>query len=85
MKASVLCKSRPRAPCAPIFRLIRQRGEIDPAEMYRAFNMGAGMILAVAPDDAAAVVETVPGAVVAGEVVARGDGGQVILEGVGKA
>ena len=31
-------------------------GEVDDAEMYRTFNMGVGMILVVAPEDAATVV-----------------------------
>ena len=35
----------------PIFRLIQKGGAIDDAEMYRTFNMGIGMLLAVAPED----------------------------------
>jgi len=31
----------------PIFKLIRKKAGVDDAEMYRAFNMGLGMVLAV--------------------------------------
>ena len=52
-----------------IFRLIQARGDIDEAEMYRAFNMGLGVILAVAPQDSDAVLAQLPDACVCGEVV----------------
>ncbi len=38
----------------PIMRMIAERGPVEPAEMWRTFNMGAGMI-AVVGDGAAAV------------------------------
>jgi len=57
----------------PIFRLIQERGNIAEEEMYRTFNMGIGMVLAVAPADAEAVRSQLPGALVVGEVV-RGAG-----------
>lgn len=41
----------------PIFRLIQECGNVPEAEMYRAFNMGIGMVLFVARDAAAAVVQ----------------------------
>ncbi|HXH22871.1 MAG TPA: phosphoribosylformylglycinamidine cyclo-ligase [Dehalococcoidia bacterium] len=53
----------------PIFPFIQRAGGIDEAEMYRVFNMGFGMVLAVAPDDVEAVRALVPEAVVCGEVV----------------
>ena len=34
----------------PVFRFIRERGQVADAEMYRTFNMGLGMILVVAQD-----------------------------------
>ena len=40
----------------PIFRLIREKGGIGDAEMFRTFNMGIGMVLVVAPGDAARTV-----------------------------
>jgi phosphoribosylformylglycinamidine cyclo-ligase len=35
----------------PLFRLLQQRGSIGDDEMFRAFNMGIGLVLACAPDD----------------------------------
>jgi phosphoribosylformylglycinamidine cyclo-ligase len=57
----------------PLFRLIQERGNIPEEEMYRTFNMGLGIVLAVAPADADAVRSKLPGALVVGEVV-RGEG-----------
>ena len=54
----------------PLFRLIEEVGQVDHDEMYRVFNMGIGMVLAVAPGDAPAVLAAEPAAVVIGEVVA---------------
>ena len=42
-------------PILPIFDFLQRKGNIDEAEMYRAFNMGIGMILVVAPEDVPAV------------------------------
>lgn len=42
----------------PIFRLLEQKGEIPHREMFNIFNMGIGMVLAVAPEDAAAAIES---------------------------
>ncbi len=56
-----------------IFRLIQQQGGIEEEEMYRAFNMGLGIVLAVSPEDAAQVQSLIPEAFVCGEVI-RGQG-----------
>jgi len=56
-----------------LFRLIQREGRIAPAEMYRAFNMGVGLILAVAPGDADAVLSGIDGSWRIGEVVTRTD------------
>ena len=37
-------------PVLPIFKLIQEKGDIDPAEMYRVFNMGIGMVWFVPKD-----------------------------------
>ena len=37
-------------PVLPIFKLIQEKGGIDPAEMYRVFNMGIGMVWFVPKD-----------------------------------
>ena len=36
----------------PIFRLLQQRGAIARDEMFRAFNMGVGLVIVCAPADA---------------------------------
>lgn len=36
----------------PLFQLIQQLGEVDPAEMRRVFNMGVGMLLVLSPAEA---------------------------------
>ena len=56
-----------------LFRLIQETGDIDEPEMFRAFNMGVGIIVAVAPEDAAGVRAAMPGSWLIGEVV-RGQG-----------
>lgn len=43
-------------PVPPVFRLIQERGGIAPAEMEKTFNLGLGMVLVVAPEQAAAAV-----------------------------
>jgi phosphoribosylformylglycinamidine cyclo-ligase len=42
---------RGRWPEPPIFKLIQQQGRVSDAEMFRAFNMGLGMILVIAAKD----------------------------------
>ena len=65
----------------PIFKLMQQLGNIEDAEMFRAFNMGVGLVAAVSADavdavraaaDAAAVPTWVVGHVAPGT-------GQVLL------
>jgi phosphoribosylformylglycinamidine cyclo-ligase len=57
-----------RAPA--IFRVIQEQGGIDDEEMFRAFNMGLGIVLAVAPGDLAEAQSLIAEAFVCGEVVA---------------
>ncbi len=42
-------------PVLPIFTLMQQVGNIAEAEMFRAFNMGVGMVTICAPADAATI------------------------------
>lgn len=46
-----------RWPVPAIFPLLQQWGNIAEPEMYRTFNMGIGMVVIVAPEDAAAVMQ----------------------------
>ena len=38
-------------PVPEIFKMIQDMGKIDEREMYKTFNMGIGMVLAVSPED----------------------------------
>jgi len=51
-----------------IFRLIQEKGNVDESEMYKAFNMGVGMILVCAGDSAAEVLKMLPEASVIGSI-----------------
>jgi phosphoribosylformylglycinamidine cyclo-ligase len=55
----------------PIFRLLQRLGDIDDAEMYRAFNMGIGFALVVAPDGVAATRAVLEGHGLAVHVLGR--------------
>ena len=58
----------------PLFSLIQREGNIVEEEMYRTFNMGIGLVVAVAPSDVDVVRAKLPEAIVAGEVVeAKGE------------
>jgi phosphoribosylformylglycinamidine cyclo-ligase len=42
----------------PIFTLLQQRGAIDRQEMFRAFNMGVGLVIVCSPSDDTLVLDT---------------------------
>ena len=60
-----------------LFRLIQHEGNVTDAEMFRTFNMGAGMIVAIAPGDLEDTLAALPGSWRIGQVVVRGEGGAV--------
>jgi len=39
-------------PVPPVFELLRSRGGVDEAEMFKVFNMGLGMLVVVSREDA---------------------------------
>jgi phosphoribosylformylglycinamidine cyclo-ligase len=41
-----------------LFRVLQEGGNVAETEMFRAFNMGVGMIVVTAPEDATGVLET---------------------------
>ncbi len=47
-------------PEPPVFALIQRTGEISDDEMVHVFNVGVGLIVAVAPGDVAGVLAAVP-------------------------
>ena len=65
----------------PIFELIRRRGGIADTELFRVFNMGVGMIAAVAPEREAELLAQLDGAAAIGEVRRRGAGPRVEISG----
>lgn len=62
----------------PIFELIQRLGKIDREEMYRTFNMGAGMLVVCSDRNAAELRSLLPGAVPVGSIV-KGNG-RVVYE-----
>ncbi len=41
-----------------LFRVLERAGEVPSAEMFRAFNMGVGMVVICAPDDVSGIIES---------------------------
>jgi phosphoribosylformylglycinamidine cyclo-ligase len=52
-----------------VFRVLMQAGAVEPAEMYRTFNMGVGMVVICSPSDVDAVLSAAAGAGVAGWIL----------------
>jgi phosphoribosylformylglycinamidine cyclo-ligase len=67
----------------PLFRVLQREGGVERDEMFRAFNMGVGMVAVVAADDADAVVRDLRAsgerAWIAGEIV-PGEGKVVLSD-----
>jgi phosphoribosylformylglycinamidine cyclo-ligase len=51
-----------------IFELVQRKGNIDEAEMYRAFNMGMGMTIVCSGDDLRRIGEALPQAKIIGDI-----------------
>ncbi|WP_430536234.1 phosphoribosylformylglycinamidine cyclo-ligase [Listeria rocourtiae] len=70
-------------PVLPIFDVLQSYGKIDADEMYGIFNMGIGMVLVVAADDAkrtlAILEEQGEKAYEIGKVTPKLDGAQVVF------
>jgi phosphoribosylformylglycinamidine cyclo-ligase len=66
----------------PIFAAIQTAAHVAGAEMYRVFNMGIGMVVVVAPEQLTDVRSLMPESVVVGEVIPRGGGSAVQIDGV---
>jgi phosphoribosylformylglycinamidine cyclo-ligase len=47
-------------PVPPLFSIIQQKGEINPVEMHRVFNMGIGMLVITSAADAEKVRSAIP-------------------------
>ncbi len=66
-------------PVLPIFKVIQKEGGISDQEMYRVFNMGLGMVAVCPEANVTKVLELLPGAMVIGKTIPRGDGEQVVF------
>lgn len=60
----------------PIFQLLQSEGNIEEQMMYNTYNMGIGMVVAVAGQDAAAVLSAVEAAGEQAYVVGRVESGE---------
>ncbi len=49
-------------PVPAIFRLLQEKGKLEEKMMYNTYNMGLGMVLAVAPEDAEKTVAAIESA-----------------------
>ena len=70
-------------PVPPIFEMLRRLGQMEDRQIYNTFNMGVGMVLAVSPEDADAVVrranELGEGAYPIGTVERQAEGGERLV------
>jgi len=64
-----------------VFRVLQEAGSVEPAEMYRTFNMGVGMVVICPPSDVKAVLSAASQAGVAGWILGslKPGSGAVIL------
>jgi len=71
-------------PVQPVFKLIQEIGEISEKEMYRTFNMGIGLVLVVASNQAEEIIKTANDngekAFLIGEITSSDNPSRIILE-----
>jgi phosphoribosylaminoimidazole synthetase len=65
----------------PVFDVIAADQAVDPREMFRIFNMGIGLAIVVAADEAETLLRVLPASFQAGEIIERGDS-RVVLAGL---
>ena len=63
----------------PIFQIIEREGAVTSEEMYRVFNMGLGMVAVCDEETLGFVQQSVPDAIVVGQVTLREGDDQVIF------
>jgi phosphoribosylformylglycinamidine cyclo-ligase len=66
----------------PIFDYLVQAGSVSNTERYRAFNMGIGLVLAVAKNRAADVIDQVSEARVIGQVIPKSREDEPVVQGL---
>ncbi len=65
-------------PNVPVFDVMQSIGNVDEDEMYRAFNMGIGMVFIVNPDDVGAVKDVLKELTKVYEIGAIVDGNSIV-------
>ena len=63
-----------------VFEFIRKNGSIDSNEMYRVFNMGLGMVIVCAPENASRILKNVSNAILVGELKQKSSDNRVKIE-----
>lgn len=66
----------------PVFRLIQKQGNVETDEMYHVFNMGIGMVVICSPDNAPALLNTLPASRFIGEISKQTKDARVVIEGI---
>ncbi len=64
----------------PVFTLMQRLGDVPREEMYRDFNMGIGMVVICAPENAAELQRLVPELGTIGEVVRQNGAARVVID-----
>jgi phosphoribosylformylglycinamidine cyclo-ligase len=64
----------------PVFTLMQRLGDVPRDEMYRDFNMGIGMVVVCAPENAAELRRRVPELGTIGEVVRQAGAARVVID-----
>ena len=62
-----------------VFTLLARLGDLDEIEQFDTWNMGIGLVVAIAADGLGAALAAVPGAVALGRVVPHSAGRRVIF------
>ncbi len=60
----------------PIFRLMMEQGEVEEQMMYNTFNMGIGMVLAVAPEEVTRVLGAIEKTGETGHIIGSVEAGE---------
>jgi phosphoribosylformylglycinamidine cyclo-ligase len=66
----------------PIFDYFVEAGSVSPPERYRAFNMGIGLVIAVALEQVEMVIQAITGARVIGNVAKRTREDEPVVQGL---
>jgi phosphoribosylformylglycinamidine cyclo-ligase len=64
----------------PLFQLIQQQGNVARDETYRVFNMGIGMVVICAPENAAKLTGALSEARVIGEIIKQQGEARVVID-----